>query len=171
MGSSTSIGNVFIYVILFLSTALLPHAANAQDTGSEMTKPSSEAAASVIDFFYNGQGQGVVLARAELCGNIPTEGENKYECVDKVSPNALRSGTTYNLRMVYLVPEGDDIDDIQVEYVHGEETVKMDPVDVKGSLRYRTWTAFTPRETGKWTVRITHGNDLLQEMNLTVQDA
>ncbi len=171
MGSSSSIDTLFIYVFLFVTTILLPHAANAQDTGTDMTKPSGEAAASVIDFFYNGQGQGVVLAQADLCGEVPTEGENKYECVDKISPNALRSGTTYNLRMVYLVPQGDEIDDIQVEYIHGDETTKTDQVDVTGSLRYRTWTAFTPRETGNWTIRITQGSNLLQEMSLTVQDA
>lgn len=170
MGSSASIGNLFIYFVFF-SMCLLPHVASAQDTGSDVEKPSKEAAASVIDFFYSGQGQGVVLAQADLCGEIPTEGENRYECVDKVSPNALRSGTTYNLRMVYLVPQGDEIDDIQVEYNYGGETTKTDQVDVSGSLRYRTWTAFTPRETGEWTIRITHRGELLQEMSLTVQDA
>lgn len=171
MGLFSSIGNFFIYFVAFVSISLLPHVANAQDTGQDMTKPSKEAVASVIDFFYNGQGQGVVLAQADLCGEIPAEGENRYECVDKVSPNALRSGTTYNLRMVYLVPQGDQIDNIQVEYNHDGETTKTDQVDVSGSLRYRTWTAFTPREAGQWTIRITHEGDLLQEMSLTVQNA
>jgi hypothetical protein len=171
MGSYTSIGNAFIYLILFLVTALLPYVANAQDTDGNITKPSGDAAASVIDFFYNGQGQGVVLAQADLCGEIPTEGENKYECVGKVSPSALRSGTTYNLRMVFLVPRGDEVDNIQVKYIHDGEAIKTDQVDVSGSLRYRTWTAFTPRDTGEWTIRISQGGDLLQEMSLTVQGA
>lgn len=142
----------------------------AQETPESPDKPSAEEAARVIDFFYHGQGQGVVLASARLCGDVPTSGENQYECVDPVAPDALVPGTTYNLHMMYLVPEGDRVDDIQVAYVLGGESIKTDTVDVQGSLRYRTWTAFTPRTTGSGSIRISRDGEILNEIRLSVQD-
>jgi len=142
----------------------------AQKAPEDPGKPSADEAARVIDFFYHGQGKGVVLAKARVCSDVPTTGENRLECVGPVATDALVRGTTYNLHMMYLVPEGDRVDDIEVEYVFGGEAIKTDTVDVEGSLRYRTWTAFTPRESGNGTIRISQAGEVLNEISVTVQD-
>lgn len=159
-------------LLLLAGFALSAGSAAAQDAPE---KPSADAAASVIDFYYNGQGQGVVLATVQICNEVPTEGENKYGCVDELSPNALRTGTSYALRMVYLVPEGEEIDDILVQYNRGGVTRDTDSVSVSGSIRYRTWEVFTLRDPGDWTIKILcdapDGVEVLRELTLKVQDA
>lgn len=162
--------NLVLFFTVIVAGLLCSGSASAQETTEAPGKPSADEAARVIDFFYHGQGQGVVLASARICGDVPTTGENRFTCVGPVATNALVRGTTYNLHMMYLVPEGDRVDDIQVEYVFDGEAIKTDTVDVEGSLRYRTWTAFTPRESGDGAIRISQGGEVLNEISVTVQD-
>lgn len=156
---------------LVAALALPVTSASAQDSPP---KPPSKAAASVIDFYYNGQGQGVVLAKARICEEVPREGDQKYSCVGETDPGTVKSGTTYALHMIYLVPRDESIDNILVQYNRGGITRDTDQVSVSGSIRYRTWEQFTFDTTGDWQIKILHdragGVETLQTLDVTVSE-
>ena len=155
--------NRFVALCLLIFLALPVVDANAQ------TILTSDAAKSFIDFYYNGQGQGVVLADIKLCNEIV---EN--ECSGEVSPVALQQGETYMLWMMYVVPQGDAVEDIIVQYNSGGITRKSGQVSVKGSVRYRTWKPFTPNRAGNWDIVVLHdkGDDVqtLKTITTTVNE-
>ena len=130
---------------------------------------TSDAAKSFIDFYFNGQGKGVVLADIKLCSEVV---EN--ECSEEVSPIALQQGETYMLWMMYVVPQGDEVEDIIVQYNNGGITRKSGQVSVKGSIRYRTWKSFTPNRAGNWdlVVLLDKGGDVqtLKSITATVNE-
>ena len=133
------------------------------------TSLTSEAAKSFIDFYFNGQGQGVVLADMKICMEIV---EN--ECSEEVSPIALQQGVTYSVWMMFVVPQGDEIDDIIVQYNSGGITRKSSTASVKGSVRYRTWKSFTANRAGNWDIVVLHdkGGDVqtLKTITATVNE-
>lgn len=111
--------------------------------------PTPEEAQRFLDFYYNGQGQGVVLAEARVCQEVPREGPRAYDCVGEVPLDAVPTGAPYYLRMVYVVPQGDEAD-ITVRYLHEGTARDTDTVSISGSVRYRTWTLFTLDAPGVW---------------------
>lgn len=171
--SSIRFGSLARFVALSLLAALaFPVASvSAQEAPA---KPSSEAAASVIDFYYNGQGQGVVLAKARICEEVPREGDQKFSCVGETDPGAVKAGTTYRLHMIYLVPRDESVDNILVQYNRGGITRDTDQVSVSGSIRYRTWEQFTFDTPGDWQIKILHdrsgGVETLQTLDVTVSE-
>ena len=144
---------------LFLFLFLLPLAVFAQN------KPTADAAKAFLDFYYTGQGQGVVLADAKVCTEVSREGDNRYECVDTVDLNALQAGETYNLWMLFVVPEGDTYEDILVQFNQGGLTRQTKEVSVSGSLRYRTWKSLRLTKVGDWTIKVLHARgDAVEEL-------
>jgi len=140
--------SLFRWTLSLTLLLLLPLHAAAQE------KPSPQEARRFLDFYYNGQGQGVVLAEAKICSDVPREGERQFECVGEVAPNAVRTGTDYYLRMVYVVPRGVEDETILVQYNHQDVTRAVDEVTVSGSIRYRTWTQFNLSQAGTWQFQI-----------------
>jgi len=131
------------------------------------TKPTPEAAKSVLAFYFNGQGNGVVLADVMIC----TEIENN-ECVDNVPVDSLKKESQYYLWMLYIVPSGDEVDGIIIQFNKGGITRFTRDVSVSGSIRYRTWKTFTLNQLGEWEVKILHDRgesiETLQTLSLTV---
>lgn len=125
-------------------------------TASAQEAPSPQEARRFIDFYYAGQGQGVVLAEARICTDVPREGAQAYQCLDEVAPDAVQVGRPYHLRMVFVVPQGVVGETITVQYNHEGTPRKVDEVTVSGSIRFRTWTMFTLSEPGMWQVQIAH---------------
>lgn len=128
-----------------------------------------EDARSFIDFYYNGQGSGIVLADMQLCTEIV---EN--QCDEPVSPIALQMGVTYNVWMMYVVPQGDEIEGLLVHFNHGGLTRITRELSVKGSIRYRTWRAFTPNRPGNWEIMVLYdtgsGVQTLKTLTVTVNE-
>ena len=112
---------------------------------------TKDAAKSFLDFYYNGQGSGVILADSQLCTEI-----SENECVDPVSPIALQNGVTYNFWMMFVVPQGDEIDGLLVQFNQSGITRSTREISVSGSIRYRTWRGFTPNRTGNWEIVVLH---------------
>lgn len=112
-------------------------------------KPSPAAARSVIDFFFNGQGRGVVLADIKVCTEIASN-----ECVNPVDPARLQVNTPYKIWMMFLVPQGEDIRTLSVQFFREGSMAYSRELNVKGALRYRTWRAFQPAEPGRWEIRV-----------------
>jgi hypothetical protein len=123
-------------------------------TASAQEAPSPQEARRFIEFYYAGQGQGVVLAEARICTGVPHEGAQAYQCVDEVAPDAVQVGRPYHLRMVFVVPQGVAGESITVRYNHEGTLQEVDEVTVSGSIRFRTWTEFTLQEPGMWQIQI-----------------
>ena len=128
-------------------------------TASAQEAPSPQEARRFIDFYYSGQGQGVVLAETHICTEIPREGAQAYQCVGEIAPDAVQVGQSYYLRMVFVVPQGVQGETISIQYNHEGTLRNTDEVTVSGSMRYRTWTVFTLREPGPWQVQIARSTD------------
>lgn len=112
-------------------------------------KPSPEAARDFLAFYYDGQGRGVVLADTKICAEIV-----EYECADAVAPAQLKTDTPYHLWMTYVVPQGEEVDDLIVQFNQGGLTRFTREAAVKGSVRYRTWRTFSLNNAGDWEVKI-----------------
>ena len=67
------------------------------------TKPTPESTLSVLNFYFNGQGQGVILADMKVCETI-----EENECVENIPANALKKDEQYMIWMMYVVPRGDE---------------------------------------------------------------
>lgn len=137
---------------LLLGVLAPPHS-SAQDV------PSPEEAQRFLDFYYNGQDRGVVLAEARICTDVPRDGDRAYACVGEVTTDAVQTNQPYYLRMVFVVPQGMTDVPIVVQYTHQGTTRDEDEVTVSGSIRYRTWTVFTLREAGPWQLQIARATD------------
>ncbi len=128
-----------------------------------------EAAQSFLEFYYSGQGTGVVLADAQLCTEI-----TENQCSEPVSPIALQQGETYYLWMMFVVPQGDEVDGIIVQFDHNGITRATGDISVEGSIRWRTWKGFTPNQAGNWEINVFHdlGDDVrtLRQMTVTVNE-
>jgi hypothetical protein len=148
------------FLAVFLTAALaggtVPAAAQAP-SDSVPEAPSPEAAQRVIDFYYGGTS--VVLARMQICEEVPREGDRRYECVGPVAPSDVQVGTDYLLHMTYLVPRDESFDNLFVQYNLDGVTRATSSVSVSGSLRYRTWKSFTLDTPGTWTVKVLRGRD------------
>ena len=121
---------------------------------SAQTKPTPEAAMSFLNFYYKGQGQGVVLADIKISTEIV---EN--ECVDTVAIDSLKNGIQYYLWMLYVVPKDDQVDDIIIHFNYGGLTRFTRDVSVRGSIRYRTWKSFILNRSGKWEIKVLHDRE------------
>lgn len=151
-----------------------------------LTKPDPGEAHRVIDFYYYGKGEGVVLADAKICRGIHDSGAAKYDCKNEVieigplkedgSPPdifyTIKLGEPIYVWMLYLVPQGAE-EEVFVQFHHdGETEYQSGELTVKGSLRYRTWTRYTPDKPGDWKIEIYHmaetGPQLLSTFDLSV---
>lgn len=144
---------VFLIMIVFTSPVF------TQD------KPDPAAAKSVLDFYYYGQGKGVVLADVKICADV-----DQNECRDEVGLTSLRKGVQYHLWMLYIVPQGDEADNILVQFNQKGLTRFTRDVSVSGSIRYRTWKTFTLNQTGEWEIIVLHdrGDDIETLVTLPV---
>ena len=153
---------IFTSLILFcLSTASF---------AAEM--PTNAEAQKVLDFYYNGQGMGVVLMESKICSEVIKEGDNKNECTDDMTDQPINKGESVNVWMAYLVPKGDEGIKIIMQFEQGGITRMVKNLTLSGSIRFRTWRKVSFNKTGNWTVKVFHDRgtevDLLKEMTLTV---
>jgi len=135
-------------LVLIGAIAFLPLTAFSQE------KPKSEEAKRFLDFYYHGQGKGVVLAEMKVCEGIVKEGEDKNECAGEVAPNSIEKGKAYYLWMMYTVPQGDEVKDIVIQFNRKGITRVTKNVSVSGSIRYRVWRKFSLKDTGNWEIKV-----------------
>lgn len=156
-------------IIFLICSVMVSYSAYAVDV------PSSAEAKKVLDYYYKGQGQGVVLIESKLCAKIDKEGDNKNNCADSLSPTSLQTKQKLNLWMAFLVPNNDPAQNIIIQFEHNGIARMVKNVQVTGSVRYRTWRKVSFNKTGNWTVKIIHdkGDDVqvLETLNITVSDA
>ncbi len=134
-------------LVLLMGTLLLTGIAVAQD------RPSAEEARKVIDYYYNGQGQGVVLMDYLLCQEISTEGPDKNDCKSDLNPGQLTVGQEAYLWMNYIVPVQDKAELI-ILFSRKGKVRKSTSVTLSGATRFRTWKKVPTNKPGQYTVSI-----------------
>lgn len=151
--------------ILFALVLCLPLLAQA--------KPSPEEVKSVIDFYFNGQDQGIVLADTKLCDEIYTEGDQKNECMETRNTATLKEGEETYLWMLFMVPSKVDPQRIMVQLNLGDITMDVKNLTITSSLRYRARTKIAFKRPGEWKLKIIHDTgkelQLLKEIPVTVE--
>jgi len=135
-------------------------------------KPSPEVVKQVVDFYFQGQEQGVVLADTKLCDNVYTKGEQNNECMAERPDNTLSRGEETNVWMLFMVPNKLEPQKILVQLNHRGMTMSVQRASIASALRYRIWKKVKPDRAGDWTVKIFHDRgdkvELLKEMTLKV---
>ena len=169
---------LFSFLIFF---SLVPWCSFAQSA------PTPGETYNVLDFYYNGKGNGVVLVESKICRDVHKSGPSKYGCKNEViefgpltadgtPPEILfriNKDETVYIWMSFLVPVGAE-EKIYLRFnLDGETRRTSGLLSLKGSIRFRTWTNFTPKDYGDWEIEIIHENEtdpiLLKSFNLGVQ--
>ena len=70
-------------------------------------KPTAAESKKVVDYFYQGIGQGAILMAHKLCTQVYEEGPLKYECQEEITGGQVQKDREVFLWMNYLVPTGD----------------------------------------------------------------
>jgi hypothetical protein len=123
-------------------------------------KPTSEEVKKVVDYYYQGKGQGAILMAHKLCAQIYEEGPLKYECQEEITGGQIQKGREVLLWMNYLVPTGDKTD-IIIQFKRNNKVRSVSNFALPGALRYRIWKKIPTDKIGDWQV------DIIQEMEDT----
>ncbi len=136
------------------------------------SKPAPEVVKQVVDFYFNGQDQGVVLAQTKLCDNVYAKGDNNNECMAERANSTLTRGQETNVWMLFMVPDKVEPQSILLQLNHRGMTMSVQRAKIASALRYRIWKKVKPDRVGDWTVKVFHDRgeevELLREMTLTV---
>jgi hypothetical protein len=120
-------------------------------------KPAPAEAKKVVDYYYQGKGQGAILVAHKLCAQIYEEGPMKYECQEQITGGQIQKDREVFLWMNYLVPTGDTAD-IIIQYKRNNMVRSVSGFELPGSLRYRIWKKIPTDKIGDWQV------DIIQEL-------
>lgn len=130
-------------------------AVSATATAAEV--PSSDAANSVVNYYYSDQSQ-PVLMDFKVCSELYEEGENKHNCKEEVPPEELTKGTQAKLWMKFLVPRAAS-PRVLMQINHKGITRDSMNRELDGAIRYRTWNTVDFSRTGDWDVQIFFENE------------
>lgn len=147
-----------------------PEAAPAQ---APVKAPSADAVKSTWEYFYRGQGQGPVLVDAKLCTKVDTEKDSptQFECVAELDPENIKANSTVYVWQTYLIPQGDLIEDLMVQFKQGNtvrETKDVKPAKSTG-WRTRQWVTARVGKAGDWSINILRGDQVLKTFDLKVK--
>jgi len=124
---------------------------------SAQEKPTPAETQKVIQYYYQGKGQGAVLMAHKLCAQIYEEGPLKFECQEEITGGQIQKDQEVFLWMNYLVPTGDKTD-IIIHYKRNNKVRNVSNFELPGSLRYRIWKKIPTDKIGDWQV------DIIQEL-------
>ena len=116
-------------------------------------KPTPAEAQKVIQYYYQGIGQGAVLMAHKLCAQIYEEGPLKFECQEEITGEQIQKGQEVFLWMNYLVPAGDKTDMI-IHYKRNNKVRSVSNFELPGALRYRIWKKIPTDKIGDWQISI-----------------
>ena len=151
----------FVLSLTFLALPALAQAPAA--------RPSPEAVKATWDYYYGGQGQGPVLVEARLCLEVGREGAQKYECLKEVPADGVKAGTPVMLWQSYLLPQGEQVDDLVVQVKLGGTVRETKDVVLKGEgWRARQWTGVRFTKAGSWSVSVLRGEQVLRTLEVRV---
>ncbi len=122
-----------------------PLAAMAQE------KPTPEEARKVINYYFNGKGQGVIPMEYKLCKEISKKGDAKNECIAEISNKTVAKGEEVYLWMNFLVPAGEE-SKILLQYSRKDKVRNTSNISLGGATRFRTWKKIPTATAGNWKV-------------------
>lgn len=135
-------------------------------------KPTPEEVKHVIDYYYRGQDQGVLLADLKLCDEVYTKGDQKNECMAERTGDSLNAGERTVVWMMFMVPRGVEPQNIMLQLNYRGMTMSVKRARVTSAIRYRTWETIKPDRPGEWTLKIFLDKgeevDLIKELALHV---
>ncbi|MDH5178927.1 MAG: hypothetical protein OEZ39_00260 [Gammaproteobacteria bacterium] len=114
--------------------------------------PTTDEVRKVLDFYYQGQGLGVVLIDSKMCSEIGKEGDLKNECVGELT--AIKKDESINMWFAFLIPNGTEKQKILIQFETGGLTRMVKEIEATGSIRYRTWRKVDFDRAGEWTASI-----------------
>ena len=112
-------------------------------------KPTPEEARKVINYYFNGKGQGVIPMEYKLCKEISLKGNAKNECVAEISGKTIAKGEKAYLWMNFLVPAGDK-SKILLQYSRKDKVRNTSNITLDGATRFRTWKIIPTTTIGDW---------------------
>ena len=116
-------------------------------------KPTSTETQKVIQYYYQGKSQGVILMAHKLCAQIYEEGPLKFECQEEITGGKIQKDQEVFLWMNYLVPTGDKTD-IIIHFKRNNKVRSVSNFELPGALRYRIWKKIPTDKIGDWQVGI-----------------
>jgi len=116
-------------------------------------KPTPAETQKVIQYYYQGKGQGVILMAHKLCAQIYEEGPLKFECQEEITGGEIQKGREVFLWMNYIIPAGDQAD-IIIHYKRNNNVRSVSNFELPGALRYRIWKKIPTDKTGDWQIGI-----------------
>lgn len=152
--------NIFKRLVVAGLVVTMPAVALAAPTAEEVKK--------VWDFYFKGQGQGLVLVEAIPCLEVAKDGEQKSECVKEVPAEGVKAGTTIFIWQAYVLPSKDVVEDVSIQVKLGDQVRETKDVSkLEGSsIRTRTWTGVTLKKAGNYTFLIQRGGDTLKTISV-----
>jgi hypothetical protein len=132
---------------LTITALCAPLAVIAQD------KPTPEEARKVINYYFNGKGNGVVPMEYKLCKEISQKGDMKNECVSEITNKKIAKGEDAFLWMNFLVPVGEE-SKILLQYSRKSKVRNTSNISLGGATRYRTWKKIPTATAGSWKVKM-----------------
>ena len=136
---------------------------------SVLAIPASEAAPppetikAVVDYYYEGSGEGPVMVDSNLCTDV-----QDLECVGEVDPPSVAVGDTIMVWMQFFVPKDVTADDVMVEYAYEGVPRGLKPHKVESSIRYRVVDRYQLNKAGKWAIVIKKGTIPLKRFDIDV---
>ena len=116
-------------------------------------KPTPSETQKVIQYYYQGVGQGAVLMAHKLCAKIYEEGPLKFECQEEITGGQIQKDQEVFLWMNYLVPTRDKADTI-IRYKRNNKVRSVSNFELPSALRYRIWKKIPTDKTGDWQIGI-----------------
>lgn len=137
-------------------------------------KPTPAEARKVINYYFNGKGQGAVPMDYKLCKEISKQGEMKNECVTAVADNKVTKGEDVYLWMNFLVPAG-EASKILVQYSRNDKVRNTSNISLGGATRFRTWKKIPTGTAGDWQIsmiqELENGDVDIGQMKFSVVEA
>lgn len=167
-------------IILSLMLSLIPVLAQAKAKPApddaklaQGTKPTPEDVKRVLNYYFHGKGMGPVLIEAKICQDIIAESEDKNECGGDITTQAIKKGESVYLWMAYMVPSGDETQNIVVLFEKGGVMRKVENLQVSSQLRNRSWIKVSFDAVGPWLLKVVRdtgsGPETLGTLDVTVK--
>ena len=116
-------------------------------------KPTPAEARKVINYYFNGKGQGAVLMDYKLCKEISKQGDMKNECVTEIADKKVAKGEDAYIWMNFLVPAGEE-SKILVQYSRNDKVRNTSNISLSGATRFRTWKKIPTGTAGDWKINL-----------------
>lgn len=116
-------------------------------------KPTLPEIQKVLKYYYDGQGQPVVLVDKKLCEGTFKEGDEKYNCMNEYVDNTLSKDEKAIIWMNFFGPEAEKYS-ILVQFDRNGITRHSTALSITGSIRYRANANIVTSTAGKWKINI-----------------